>query len=87
MLLALDVLEAAAGAVTPELAVPGVREVLARLDEDQVRAVAVALAVEGVWFLPPMMVAPRTAGEIRWRLAQIRGWVHRVRLEALWSAS
>lgn len=87
LLSALDVFDAAAGAVSAELAIEPARAAVARLDADQVRAVAVALAVEAVWHLPPAMAAPVTAGERRWRLGQVRRWVRRVRLEAWWAAS
>lgn len=87
LLAALDVFEAATSAVSAPLAVPRVRAVVETLDDDQLRAVAVALAVEGVWSLPPALVTPRTASEIRSRVGQVRRWVERMRLEASWAAS
>lgn len=85
-LLVMDVVEAAAGAVSAELAVPVVEEVVARLDEAQLRAVVVELAVVGVWHLPPSLVIPRTGDEIRWRLVEVRRWVQGVRRLA-WRAA
>lgn len=87
LLWALDVLEAAAGEWTPEQAIPAVRRVVDGLEERQVRAVAVALAVEAVHKMPATPVVGRTTEERRERLRVVRRWIGRLRLEALWVVS
>ena len=84
---AMDVLEAATTSVSPELVVPAVRDAAAKLDEDQLRAAVVVIAVEAVWSLPPALVRPRTAAEIRGRLAELRRWIERTRLVHWWEVS
>lgn len=87
VLQALDAFEAAAQGVNRDSAIQPVRAVVDRLSVEDVRLVAVALAAEAVWVLPPAVVRPRTAVEIRARQAQVREWVRRYRLEATWVAS
>lgn len=87
LLEALDVFEAACQAVSAETAVAGVRAMVETVPEELLRSVATALAVEGVWSLPPAEGRPRTDVEIEARLRQVRLWVERVRLEAKWVAS
>ena len=87
LLEALDVFEAACKGLDPVHVVPAVRAMVDTVPEEQLRAVATALAVEGVWSLPPAAVRPRTDVEIDARLCQVRAWIDRVRLEARWVAS
>lgn len=84
---ALDVFQAATEDVSPALVIPHVRKVVNALDEDQLRGVAVALAVEAVWRMPLALVEPEHAGNIRLRVRQVRKWITRLRLEASWIAS
>lgn len=87
----LRVFEAAARAVSADTAVRPVRRAVRGLSDDQLRAAAVVLAVEGVWGLPPLpprvRVGPLTADEVSDRQAQIRDWASVKRLEALWLLS
>lgn len=84
---ALDVWQAACEDVSPGLAAAHVRAAVDRLDEAQLRKVAVVLAVESVWRFPLALVEPEYAGNIRLRLRQVRSWVTRMRLEAGWVVS
>lgn len=70
------------------MAVRPVRRVLRSMDDDQVRAAACVLAVEGVWGLPPMPARQRSGllsdVEIEARREQVAAWVARRQLEATW---
>ena len=87
LLRALDLLEAAASEPTKDAAVRAVQVVTRQLTPDELRRVVVALAVEAVWDLPPADRRPRSGVDVRERLARVRAWVRRVRLEATWAAS
>lgn len=84
----LGAFQAACTALAPEMAVRPVRRYLRRLDDDQVRAAAVVLAVEGVWGLPPLpardRVGPLSDVERDARIRQVQAWCGRRRLEAQW---
>lgn len=84
----LGAFEAAARGYSPATAIRPVRRYLRGLDDDQVRAAAVVLAVEGVWSLPGWPVRdgsdPMTDVELTVRQQQVRDWVDRRRLEATW---
>ena len=95
-LLALEVLEAAISAPTIESSADAARQMapLVLLTEDDAVQVAAVLAVLAVWSLPPATETPRSAGAIRFRLAQVRGWLLKQRsdltclgLELTWRSS
>lgn len=73
--MALDVVDAAASTVTPDLAIERARAVVAELGPDQARAALTVLAVEAVWLMPLPPQEVRTAQEIYDRQQELRRWV------------
>lgn len=73
--LGLDLIDAAVGAVTADLAVEQVRRLGESWDADTARAVAAVLAVEAVWKLPPPPFAvPVSDVTVHTRQQQLVEW-------------